>query len=93
MRHLRFLAKLFLGVSSKLLRDSRGNSCCKKDYGKGEVNVVEIKQITLSKIKNVTMASSHCLVSKIWRKIVFYVLIRREKTFSLCCLFSEKKLA
>ena len=66
MWDLRFLVKLFLGVSSKLLRDSRGNSSCKKDYSKDELDLAEITQIRLHKMsKNVAMASFHCLVRKI----------------------------
>ena len=54
-----------------------GNSYCKRII---EVNVVEINQIFLQKIKkNVAMASFYCLVSKIWGKIVFYIVIRRKK--------------
>ena len=68
-----------------------GNSYCKKDYSKGEVNVVEITQIRLQKMKkNVAMASFYCLVSKIWKKIVFYVVIKREKMAGLCCFFNTK---
>ena len=41
-----------------------GNSYCKKNCSKGEVNVVEITQIRLQKMKkNVTRASFYCLVS------------------------------
>ena len=29
--------------------------------------------------KNVAMESFYCLVCKIWKKIVFYVVTRREK--------------
>ena len=43
-----------------------GNSNCKEDYSKGDVNVVEITQIRPQKMKkNVAMASFYCLVSKI----------------------------
>ena len=56
LRRLHFPGKLFLGVSSKCLRDSTGNSYCKKDYSTGKVNVVEITQMRLQKIlkKNLT---------------------------------------
>ena len=41
------------------------NSCCKKDYSKGEVNVLEITQIRLQEMKkNVAMASFYYLVGK-----------------------------
>ena len=64
-----FLGKLFWGVSSKFLRDSMGNSYCKKDYSKGEVNIVEIARLRLQKLKKIVdMASFYCLVGKIWKK-------------------------
>ena len=31
----------------KIYSRPMGNSCCKKDYSKGEVNVVKIRQIRL----------------------------------------------
>ena len=34
--------------------------------------------------KNITMAGFYCLVSKIWKKINFFVAIRREKNANLC---------
>ena len=43
-----------------------GNSYFKIDYCKGEVNIVDITQIRLQKMKNnVAMTSFHCLISKI----------------------------
>ena len=46
-----------------------GNRYCKKDYSKGEVNVVEITQIRLQKMKeNVAFANFYCFVSEIWGK-------------------------
>ena len=36
VRHLRFLGKLFLGVSSNFFHYSMGNSYCKEDDSKGE---------------------------------------------------------
>ena len=46
-----------------------GNGYCEKDYSKGEVNVVEITQIRLRKMKrNAAMTCSYCLVSKVWKK-------------------------
>ena len=66
MWDLRFLVRLFSGVSSKRLRDSRRNSYCKKDYSKDELDLAEITQIRLHKMqKNVAMASFHCLGRKI----------------------------
>ena len=41
--------EIFLGSSSKFLGDTMGNSYCKMDYSKGEVNVVKITQIRLEK--------------------------------------------
>ena len=68
-----------------------GNSYCKKDYSKGEVNLVEITQRRLQKMKNnVAMISFYYLVHKIWKKIVFYVVIRREETTDLCFFLSAK---
>ena len=44
-----------------------GNSYCKINYSEGEVNVVEITQKGLQKMKkNEAMADFFCLVSKIW---------------------------
>ena len=46
------------GVSSKFIRDLRGNSYCKKDYSKGEINAIKITQIRLQKMeKNVVVSS------------------------------------
>ena len=54
---------------------------------------VKITEIRLEKVKkNVAMASFYCLVGKIRKKIVFYVVIRREKTPSLCCFLSAKNI-
>ena len=48
-----------------------GNSYCKKNYKKDEVNVAKITPIRLPKMKkNVAMASFYCLVGKIWKKYV-----------------------
>ena len=69
-----------------------GNSYCKKDYSKGEVDVVEITQIKIQKMKkNVAMASFCCSVSKIWKKIVFYVAIRMQKKRLICVVSSAQK--
>ena len=66
MKHLFFLGTLFSGVSSKILCNSKGNSYCKNDYSKGEVNAFQITQIRLEKMnKNVALASFHCFVDKI----------------------------
>ena len=62
----RFLGKLFSGVSSKFIGNSKGNIYCKKDYSKGEINVIKITHIRLQKMeKNVIVTSFYCLVSKI----------------------------
>ena len=46
-----------------------GNSYCKKDYSKGEVDVVEITQIKIQKMKkNVAMASFAVRLVKFERK-------------------------
>ena len=90
---VRFLGKLFLGVSSKFLRNSKGNSYCKKDYIKGEINVIKITQIRLQKKrKNIVVTSFYCFVCKIWKKIVFYVVIRRGKKPGLSCFLYAKRL-
>ena len=39
--------------------------------------------------KNVAMSSVYSLHSKIWKKLVFYVVIRREKTPS--CTMNKKR--
>ena len=36
------------------------------------------------------MTNFHCLVNEIWEKIVFYVVVRREKTSSLYCFLGAK---
>ena len=40
--------------------------------------------------KNIAMISFYCLVSKIWKKIVFYVIIRRGKAPDLCYFLIAK---
>ena len=46
-----------------------GKGYYKKDYTKGEVNVVNIIQIRLQKMKkNVAVTSFYGLVGKIWKK-------------------------
>ena len=65
---------------------------CKKDYSKDEVNVVEIIQIRLQKLKkNVVMTSFYCLVSKIWEKNIILCCFKQEKTPGLCCFLNAKK--
>ena len=54
--------ELFLGLSLNFLRDSMGNSYRKKDYSKGEVNIVEIIQIRLQKMKKNVAMASFCFV-------------------------------
>ena len=54
------------------------NIYCKKNYSKGEGNVVEITQIRLQEMKkNVAMANFYYLVMKIWKK-------------KMCCFLSTK---
>ena len=53
------------------------NSYCKKDYSKGEVNAIEITQIRLQKMKkHVALTNFYYLASKIWKKRVFYVVVK-----------------
>ena len=53
--------------------------------------MVEITQIRLQKMKkNVAKARFYCLVNNIWKKIVFYVFVRKEKTPGLCCFLSTE---
>ena len=83
---------IVLGSFPKI--SSRVNWCYfKKEYSKVKVNVVEITQIRLHKIKkNAAMASFYCLVSKIWKTIVFYLVIRREKDAWFEWFLKRKKL-
>ena len=53
-----------------------GNSYCKKDYNKVEVNVAKITKIRLQKLKE--YVASCCLVRKI-RKKNFFVVVRKEQ--------------
>lgn len=68
------------------------NSYSKKDYSKGEVNLVEITQtkdeVDVIKIphKKATQNKTQCrydkffcFVTNIWKKLVFYVVLRAEK--------------
>ena len=53
-----------------------GESYFKKDYSKVAVDVFEISQKRLQKIKkNVAITRFCCLVSKIWKTIVFFILL------------------
>ena len=57
------------------------NTYYKNDYSKREVNVIEITQTRLQKMKiNLAMASFYCLVSKIWKKGVFSAATKKENT-------------
>ena len=40
--------------------------------------------------KNVAVTSFYGLVSKIGKKIAFYVVLRKEKTLGLCCFLNAK---
>ena len=67
-------------LSWKIVWDSMDNSYCKKACSNGEINVVKITQIRLQNMKkNLAMAILYCFVCKISKKIVFYIVIRREK--------------
>ena len=54
-----------------------GNSYCKKDYNKVEVNVAKITKIRLQKLKE--HVASCCLVRKIRKKKIFFVVVRKEQ--------------
>ena len=41
--------------------------------------------------RNVAIASFHCLVGKIWKKIVFYVVIGRGKDGLVCVVPEAQK--
>ena len=61
--------EIALGSLSKLLHNWIKNNYCKKDYQKGEVNVVKTTQIRLQNLnKNVAMTSFCKLVPEIWKK-------------------------
>ena len=60
LTHSCFLGVLFTGVSSKIFCVSMGNSYCKKDYNKVELNVAKITKIRLQKLKK--NVASCCLV-------------------------------
>ena len=42
--------------------------------------------------QNIAMASFYCLVRKMWSKIIFYVVVRREKNAWFELLPKRKKL-
>ena len=64
------------------------NSYCRKDYSEGKATVVEITKIRLQKMKkNIAMASFYCVISQIWKKIIFYIVRRREKKKTWFVLF------
>ena len=87
LRHLCFLGKLLSGVSSK------NNSYCRKHYSKVEVDIVEITQARLQKMKkNVAVPSFYCVVSENWKKIVFYAVRRRERRAWFVLFLKRKKL-
>ena len=69
-----------------------GKGFYKKDYTKGEVNVVNIIQIRLQKMKkNVAVTSFYGLVGKIWKKNSILSCFNKGKTPGLCCFLSTKK--
>ena len=64
------------------------NTYCRKDYSEGKATVVEITQIRPQKMKkNIAMASFYCVISQIWKKIIFYIVRRREKKKTWFVLF------
>ena len=64
------------------------NTYCRKDYSEGKATVVEITQIRSQKMKkNIAMASFYCVISQIWKKIIFYIVRRREKKKTWFVLF------
>ena len=72
LKHLHFLGKSLWGVCSKFLRDSMGKGYYKKDYTKGEVNVVNIIQIRLQKMKRMYLWQVFMVwLVKFGKKIVF----------------------
>ena len=77
---------------AKVQELSKMNSYCKKNYGKGEVNVVGITQVRLRKIKNVAMASFHCLVGKICKKNSTLCCYRKGKNARFVLFLKRKKL-
>ena len=92
LKYLHFLGKSLWGVCSKFLRDSMGKGYYKKDYTKGEVNVVNIIQLRLQKMKkNVAVTSFYGLVGKIWKKNSILSCFKKGKTPGLCCFLSTKK--
>ena len=64
------------------------NTYCRKDYSEGKATVVEITQIRPQKMKkNIAMASFYSVISQIWKKIIFYIVRRREKKKTWFVLF------
>ena len=64
------------------------NSYCKKDFSNGEVNVVEVTQTGLQKLKkNVAMTSFYCLVSKIWKKNSILCRYKKGRKRLVCVAF------
>ena len=69
-----------------------GSSYCKNNYSKDKVSVARITQIRPEKMKkSVAMASFCCLVSKIWKKTVLYVAIKRRKNAWFVLFFMREK--
>ena len=68
-----------------------GNSYCKSDCSEGEVNVVEISQGRLLKLnKNAAVTMFYCLACKIFKRIKFHFVMRREK-YAWFVLFLKRK--
>ena len=63
----------------------------KKDYSKGAVNVVEISQIRLQKLKkNEAMANFYCSVSQILKK-KYFMLFKTGKNTWFALFLKHKK--
>ena len=68
------------------------NTYCRKDYSEGKATVVEITQIRSQKMKkNIAMASFYCVISQIWKKIIFYIVRRREKKKTWFVMFLKSQ--
>ena len=68
-----------------------GNSYFKKDYSKGEVNVVQIAQIRLQKMKkHVAMAIFYYLISKIWKNNILCFCKKGKNTWFVLFLKCKK---
>ena len=56
-----------------------------------KVNLVKVTKIRLQKMKkNMGVASFYCLIYKIWKKITFSVVIRRESRMVCVVSLAQK---